>query len=293
MRSRASASVTDFSRPNTRGAVRAGAIARLNAARIETAVLDADLLLAFALAIRKEDVYAHPERDVPPEGARRFAALVERRARGEPVAYLRGVKEFYGLDFTVDPRVLIPRPETELLVDETIRRLRARTRPLVVDVGTGSGAVAVALAAHLRAARFIATDASADALDVARANAARHGVAGRIDFRVGDLLTPVSERVDAVVTNLPYLTTAEVDAGRGTSIEFEPRAALDGGADGLDVIRAAIGQLSGKVSEGAVVIFECAPAQASVVASLLGTALSADAEVVRDLAGRERLVLAG
>src|SRR5919199_797119 len=110
MRSRASASVTDFSRPNTRGAVRAGAIARLNAARIETAVLDADLLLAFALGIRKEDVYAHPERDVPPEGARRFAALVERRARGEPVAYLRGVKEFYGLDFTVDPRVLIPRP---------------------------------------------------------------------------------------------------------------------------------------------------------------------------------------
>ena len=293
MRSRASASVTDFSRPNTRGAVRAGAIARLNAARIETAVLDADLLLAFALGIRKEDVYAHPERDVPPEGARRFAALVERRARGEPVAYLRGVKEFYGLDFTVDPRVLIPRPETELLVDEALRRLRARTHPLVVDVGTGSGAVAVALAAHLRAARFIATDASADALDVARANAARHGVAGRIDFRVGDLLTPVSERVDAVVTNLPYLTTAEVDAGRGTSIEFEPRAALDGGADGLDVIRAAIGQLSGKVSEGAVVIFECAPAQASVVASLLGTALSADAEVVRDLAGRERLVLAG
>ncbi|HYY54293.1 MAG TPA: peptide chain release factor N(5)-glutamine methyltransferase [Candidatus Dormibacteraeota bacterium] len=276
--------------PTTRGEARAAAIARLRAARIETAALDADLLLAFALGIRKEDVYAHPEPALAPDDLARYAALVDRRSRGEPVAYLRGVKEFYGLEFAVDRRVLIPRPETELLADEAIRRLSARASPLIADLGTGSGAIAIALARALPGARVIATDASVAALEVARANAARHGVAARIDFRAGDLLEPVREPVDAVVANLPYLRTDEVNAARGTSIEFEPRAALDGGHDGLDVIRRAIEQLAERVARPALALFECAPQQADVIAARLAAARFS-AEIVADLAGRERVVV--
>src|SRR5439155_74300 len=208
----------------------------LREAGIESAVLDADLLLAYVLGIRKEDVYAHPEPVLSADELAGYEGLIARRARGEPVAYLRGWKEFYGLEFAVDPRVLIPRPETELLVDETVRRLAPLDSPLICDLGTGSGAIAIALAVALPRARLIATDSSTAALEVARANASRHEVRERIDFRAGDLLAPIHETLDAVVANLPYLTSAEVDAGGGTSIEFEPRAALDGGADGLAVI---------------------------------------------------------
>ena len=263
---------------------------RLRGAGIATAVLDADLLLAFAVGVRKEDVYAHPEAPITGDALRRYDALVERRARGEPVAYLRGVKEFYGMALAVDPRVLIPRPESELLVDEAARRLRPHPSPLVVDLGTGSGAVAIALARELPLARIIATDAAADALEVARANALRHGVADRIELRAGDLLAPVAERVEAVVANLPYLTTAEVDAGGGTSLEFEPRAALDGGEDGLDVIRRAIADLPTHLAPGGVALLECAPAQARAVAILMRRTLHAKTAVERDLAGRDRVV---
>jgi release factor glutamine methyltransferase len=278
--------------PSTRADARREAIARLRAAGSETAVLDADLLLAFAVGVRKEDVYAHPEAPITGDALRRYDALVERRARGEPVAYLRGVKEFYGLDFAVDARVLIPRPETELLVDEALRRLAPRPSPLLCDLGTGSGAVAVALALRLPRARVIAIDSSAAALAVARANAERHGVADHIELRAGDLLVPITEQLDAVVANLPYLTTAEVDAGRGTSIEFEPREALDGGPDGLAVMRSAIAALPAHLAPGGIALFECGPAQALAVAELLRRALGTRGEILRDPAGRERVVVA-
>ena len=145
------------------------------------APLDADVLLAHALGITKEDLYAHPEAPVDAERDAVFRGLLERRASGEPVAYLRGFKDFYGLRFAVDPRVLIPRPETETLVDAVL----ASGARLVADIGTGSGAIAVALAVHSPEVRVIATDISADALAVARENAAAHGVADRIDFRQG------------------------------------------------------------------------------------------------------------
>jgi release factor glutamine methyltransferase len=277
--------------PSTRGEARDDAIRRLRAAAIETAVLDADLLLAFVLDVRKEDLYAHPEPSLLPDALVRYHELISRRARGEPVAYLRGAKEFYGLELAVDRRVLIPRPETELLVEEAARRLRSRVAPLICDLGTGSGAVALALATALPRARIVATDVSADALEVARVNARRHRVVDRIEFRAGDLFAPIHERLDAVVANLPYLTTAEVDAARGTSIEFEPRAALDGGEDGLDAIRRAIPSLPRALVPGGVALFECAPSQARTIASLLSEALGSEAEVVRDFSGHERLVL--
>ena len=278
--------------PDTRANARREAIARLREAGIESAVLDADLLLAYVLAIRKEDVYAHPEPVLSADERAGYEGLIARRARGEPVAYLRGWKEFYGLEFAVDPRVLIPRPETELLVDETVRRLAPLDSPLICDLGTGSGAIAIALAVALPRARLIATDSSTAALEVARANASRHEVRERIDFRAGDLLAPIHETLDAVVANLPYLTSAEVDAGGGTSIEFEPRAALDGGADGLAVIRLAIAQLLARPAPTDIALFECGPAQARSAAAELGAAPGVRTDIVADLAGRPRVVVA-
>lgn len=276
----------------TREVVRRSAIARLTEAGIDTAVLDADLLVAHVIGARKEDVYAHPEAPLTEWAVQEVAALVERRVRGEPVAYLRGMKEFYGLSLVVDSRVLIPRPETEVLVQEAVRWGASREAPLLCDLGTGSGAVAVAIAVELPRARLIAIDASEEAIALARENAMRHDVLERIDFRAGDLLGPLENPVDAVVANLPYLRSAEVEGARGNSLAFEPRVSLDGGVDGLGVIRRAIEALPPHLAPGGAALFECAPDQAGEVARLLGLALGARVTVSRDLAGFERVVAA-
>src|SRR5436190_2064481 len=201
----------DTSGMPTWGEARAAATTRLRSAPDpDTAALDVDVLLAYVLGVGKEALFAHPERELSPAEDVRFQQLVERRWRGEPVAYLRGFKEFYGLRFLVDPRVLIPRPETEGLVDAA-REVIAGRALTVVDVGTGSGAIAVAIAAHEPRVRVIATDSSRDALAVAEANALAGGVADRVEFRLGDLLAPITERVDLVCANLPYLPDASVD----------------------------------------------------------------------------------
>ncbi len=268
----------------TRESVRRRAIARLREAGSASAVL--------VIAARKEDLYAHPDAPLTEWAARSYDELVGRRARGEPVAYLRGVKEFYGLELVVDPRVLIPRPETEVLVQEAVRFAAALEAPLVCDLGTGSGAVAIAIAVALPRARIVALDSSEEALVLARENAFRHDARERIEFRAGDLLAPLEARADAVVANLPYLRAKELAAGRGTSLEFEPRAALDGGADGLSVIRRAVAELPARLAPRGAAFFECAPDQAEEVGFLLRRALGARTRVVKDLAGRERVVVA-
>jgi len=245
--------------------------------------LDADVLLADALGISKELLYAHPEAPVGEDAEAAFRALLDRRAAGEPVAYLRGWKEFYGLRFSVDPRVLIPRPETETLV-EAILASGAR---LVADIGTGSGAIAVALATRSPACRVIATDISQAALAVARANVAAHGVADRVELRQGDLLAPIRERLDAVAANLPYLTDASVEEGtrERSSLAFEPRSAVLAGADGLALIRRAIADLPRVLAPGGAGYFECDPPQARLLAREHGGA------ILRDLAGNERVLV--
>jgi release factor glutamine methyltransferase len=255
-----------------------------------TAVLDTDVLLAFALGVSKEEVLAHPERALPADVGARFDELVARRHSGEPVAYLRGWKEFYGLRFAVDPRVLIPRPETETLVEEA-RRLIGGRSVTVVDVGTGSGAIACAIAVHEHAARVIATDISADALLVAKANAEALGAADRVEFRQGDLFAPIAERADVVCANLPYLRDDALASlgGERTSLAFEPRAAIVAGADGLAVIRRAVADLPRALADGGVALFECDPPQAARVAELLHR-IGLAVRVVRDLAGAERVV---
>jgi release factor glutamine methyltransferase len=275
----------------TWGDARSWAIARLaTGADPSTAALDAEVLLAFALDVRKEELLAHPERRLSPEDDARFAALVARRQAGEPVAYLRGFKEFFGIRLHVDPRVLIPRPETEALVEEALRFIGSR-KLTVVDVGTGSGAIACAVALHARHARIIATDQSRDALAVAEANAKALDVADRIAFRHGDLLAPITERVDVVCANLPYLRDDELAslAAERTSLAFEPRVAVVAGRDGLDLIERAIEDIPRVLAPDGAAFFECDPPQASTVAALMERA-GLGARIARDLAGNERVV---
>ncbi len=279
----------------TRAEARADATARLRPSsdpRHPTAALDADLLLAHVCGVTKEVLYAHLDAPMTADELARYSAMVERRAAGEPVAYLRGYKEFFGLRFTVDPRVLIPRPETEVLVEAVLAFARDTARMRIVDVGTGSGAIAVAIAASEPRARVIATDVSGDALDVARANAAANGVADRVDLREGDLLAPVDGEVDAVAANLPYLRADAVEhlTGERTSLAFEPHVAVVSGPNGLDVIRRCIDQLPGTLAVGGAAFFECDPPQVDTVQDLLRDRIHATTRVLRDLTGSPRVV---
>jgi release factor glutamine methyltransferase len=276
----------------TWGEARTAATARLRTAPdADTAALDADVLLGHALGVGKEALFAHPERRLTLPEQERYRELIERRSHGEPVAYLRGFKEFYGLRFAVDRRVLIPRPETEIIVAAARERIAGRALT-VVDVGTGSGAIAVAIAAHEHRARVIATDDSRDALAVARSNALSNGVADRVELRYGDLLAPITENADIVCANLPYLTDACVERGVGerSSLAFEPRAAVAAGPDGLAVIRRCVADLPRVLASGGSAFFECDPPQAGAVVGLM-TSSGLRAEILRDLSGDERVVV--
>ncbi|TMC77875.1 MAG: peptide chain release factor N(5)-glutamine methyltransferase [Chloroflexi bacterium] len=275
----------------TWGEERDAGAAVLRAAGITTAALDADVLLTHVLGVSKETLYAHPDTEMSHGAMRRYRSLVERRASGEPVAYLRGFKEFYGLRFTVDPRVLIPRPETETLVDAAREVIAGRALTLA-DVGTGSGAVAIAIAAHERAVHVIATDISLDALTVARENTLLNGVAERIELREGDLLAPLSEQLDMVVANLPYLRDAELEqlVGTRTSLAFEPRVAVTAGKDGLELIWRAAADLPRVLAPHGTALFEIDPHQADQVSHLLQYALGGATRVISDLAGDQRVV---
>jgi release factor glutamine methyltransferase len=271
----------------TRGEARARATETLRRAGAPTPALDAEVLLAHALGLPKEVLVAHPEIALSSDEEARFAVLVAKRAGGVPVAYLRGFKEFYGLRFAVDPRVLVPRPETEVLVDAVLAHAGDRALT-VADIGTGSGAIAIALALHAPALRIIATDVSTVALAVARANADAHGV--RIDFRQGDLLAPLTEPVDVVAANLPYLRDDDVAqlAGDRTSLAFEPRVATVAGQDGLALVRRVIADLPRVLAPDGAAFFECDPPQVETMAAWLAQLGAVD--TLKDLAGLDRVV---
>lgn len=202
-----------------------------------TPALDAEVLLAFALGAEwsRERLAMHPEMELTPSAARRFAALLRRRLRGEPVAYLRGFAEFYGLPFQVNRHVLIPRPESEAIVEAALAATGPTQSARIADIGTGSGCLAVAIAKHRPQAQLIATDQSVRALSVARANARRNHV--HVTFRRGDLLAALKNfHPDILVANLPYVTTAAYRA-RQQQLRFEPRHALRAGQDGLALYR--------------------------------------------------------
>jgi release factor glutamine methyltransferase len=266
------------------------AVTRLRASGSDSPRLDAELLLARAIGTDRTGVIAHPEAPVGADAAAAFARDLARRESGEPVAYIRGLKEFHGIVLAADPRALIPRPETEMLVDagasEVAERLGRGSagagggRVRVADVGTGSGAVAIALAAALRRRRLlagveiVATDISPDAVALARENAAAHGLLDQIAVVEADLLPGGLGRMDVVLANLPYVAS-EVVAGLGGSVRFEPHLALDGGPDGLEVIRLLLVTLPWALAPGGVALLEIGSDQgesapAAAVAELPG-----------------------
>lgn len=202
---------------------------------------DAQILLSHVLGVERSTLYAYPERELTPDQERRYLALLERRAQGEPVAYLTGHKEFYGLDLVVDRRVLIPRPETELLVEIALQvcrqKIAAGHLPIVADIGTGSGAIPIAIAVNEpRLPYLYATDISGDALAVAALNCQRHHVEQRVRLLQGDLIAPLPEPVDLLTANLPYVGTNETPLLTPDVYDHEPHLALFSGPEGLDLI---------------------------------------------------------
>lgn len=255
--------------------------------------LDAELILSHLLGWPRARLLAEREHPVASATAEQFCGLIGRRADGEPVAYIVGHKEFYGLDLAVDRRVLVPRPETELLVELALaagRRLAAgRDAPLrVADIGTGSGAIAIALASGLPAALIDAVDISPDALDVAGANVARHGLAGRVRLLHGDLLEPLDGRYDLIVSNPPYTILAEVEPN---VLDHEPHLALAGGPDGADLYRRIFAGAPAHLRPGGALLCEIGDWQGELVAGLARAAFpAAEVRVARDLAGHDRIV---
>lgn len=269
------------------GAAIADATERLRAAGSPTPRLDAELLLGHALGRDRSWLLAHPEGTVDRET---FDVMIERRAAGEPVAYIRGFKEWHSLRIRTDARALIPRPETELLadaaIDEIVTRLAAAV-PEVREVGTGSGAIAVLLALRFgRSVHLVATDISTDALALAADNIDAHGNGATVELRQADLLDG-PERPDVVIANLPYVSSAEVDERFG-SLAFEPRIALDGGPEGLDVFRRLLAGAPDRVAPGATVLLEIGAGQAEAVAAMAPA--GASVRVMQDLAGLDRVV---
>jgi release factor glutamine methyltransferase len=258
----------------------AGATRVLAQAGCETPRLDAELLLAEAAGVDRARLVVDADSPLDPAAAERFKALVARRAQREPVAYILGRKEFRRITPAVDPRVLIPRPETELLVDVGLTLPRGAR---VVDVGTGSGAVALALKHERPDLELTGTDVSEDALAVARDNARRLGL--DVSFERADLLAGVEGPWDAVLANLPYV--ADGEELQPEIARYEPAAALSAGPDGLDVIRRLVTMVAGVP----LLALEVGAGQAGSVRELLGRAGFESAETLRDLAGRERVVV--
>jgi len=294
----------------TIGELLVSAATRLRESGSETARLDAELLLGYAIGADRTAVVAHRDAPVGADAAARFEEALRRREAGEPVAYIRGIKEFHGLAFAVDPRALIPRPETEALVDAALAEVMARlgrrvgdAEPVrIADVGTGSGAIAVAIAVALRGRRvqlgrdvtILATDRSADALDLARENAVGHAAADGMRFVDADLLPPVlpddGARLDILLANLPYVRSDAI-AGLAIAASFEPRDALDGGADGLDPIRALLALLPDVLADEGVALLEIGADQGEVAPGAVADHLPGwRASVAPDLAGLPRVL---
>jgi release factor glutamine methyltransferase len=269
------------------------AVDALAAAGVETARLDAEVLLAEATGWERARLVAEVEAGVTADAARRFGEMVRRRLRREPVAYILGLKGFRSIELAVDRRVLVPRPETELLVELALE-LRPRR---VLDIGTGSGAIALAIADELPGCEVVAADTSAAALEVARANAERLGLGGRVEF-VEAMLPPELSDLDLIVANLPYVAESEWGGLEPEVTEWEPREALLAGPDGLDAIRDLLAErvrllsllATQKANAPGALALEVGEGQAQTVVQMLGEAGFAAIEARHDLAGITRVV---
>lgn len=269
---------------------------------IEDSHIEARILLGYILKLSPAQLYTQPERPLSQEQVASLQELIERRLCREPTAYIVKHREFYGIDFFVDSRVLIPRPETELLVEAALKLAKSRTnylsssgRPfLIADVGTGCGAIAISLALNLPHIKVYATDISLSALEVARLNCESHNVTEQIILLQGNLLEPVPGPVDLTVANLPYIESSELANLSPEITNFEPRVAIDGGQSGLDQIRQLLEQAKEKIHPRGCLLLEIGQKQETAVVSLINRYLpKARFEFIPDLNRIKRLVKIG
>jgi len=252
----------------------------------EDTPLECELLLRHVLGISRTQLYLDLDHELSPKQEEAFWQLLKRCLNGEPTAYITGHREFYGLDFYVDPSVLIPRPESELLVEKTLSLAQNHRLLTIAEIGTGSGAIAITLALELPGARIYATDISASALKVALINCQKHGVIDRVYLLHGNMLDPVPEPVDLIIANLPYVKESEL-----TGMRFEPLLALDGGRDGMKKIRQLCRQVGGKLQPGGFLLLEIGQGQRRVVTTLLNALFPGGRiEVMPDLSGIDRVI---
>jgi release factor glutamine methyltransferase len=261
----------------------------------ESPRLDAEVLLAHALGCKRIDLYTRHTEEASEQGRQRFRELVRQRIEGCPVAYLVGRKEFFSLEFTVNRAVLIPRPDSECVVDECLRLAKAMAAAAILDVGAGSGCLAVAVAKHHKTAQVTAVDISSEALNVASANAAKHGVAERIRFLEGDLLAPLAngERFDFILSNPPYIPHEDIAKLPPGVRDYEPHIALDGGADGFAVFDRLIAEAPERLKPGGFLLIEIGSPQEKPARARLerheGYELS---KTVHDGSGHPRVLIA-
>jgi release factor glutamine methyltransferase len=289
---------------DVRAALKEG-IARLREAGTPSYTLAAELLLIHVLGRDRTWLYAHPEAALDSASTQRYLALVARRAAGEPTQYITGKQEFWGLEFEVTPEVLIPRPETEHLIEVALERMGSAAREAklrIADVGTGSGCLAIALAKEFPRAEIFATDISEPALGVARRNAARHGLTSRVSFTRCNLLEELSAdsqvagrqpiHFDLIVSNPPYIALADATALPREVREHEPEQALFAGELGFDNYPALIAQAESRLQSGGVFVLELGHDSLAAVRSILNATAWRDIRVTNDLAGIPRVIAA-
>lgn len=261
---------------------------------LEEAFLEAELLLATSLGVSRTQLYTMLHDDFSAASSTRLAQLTRRRLNREPLAYILGYREFYGLKLKVNRSVLIPRPETELLVDEAIRVLKARFPrggATIADVGIGSGAVAVALASCVTDSHTYGIEVSPRAFRIAEQNVKQQRLQDRITILLGDLLNPLPVKVDLIVANLPYIPTDRLVTLAPEITRYEPRQALDGGRDGLELVRRLLAQTPDYLSTGGVILLEMDPEQMGVATSYaLQVHPAARCYRAKDLAGLDRIL---
>jgi release factor glutamine methyltransferase len=265
----------------------------LSSHNIPEARLEAEILMAHLLKTDRSNLYLNSAQNLSDAQALAYSKLIQRRLRHEPTAYITGHKEFFGLDFKVNQHTLIPRPDTELLVEKAIELAASLPEPcLMADIGTGCGAIAVALAIHLPRLKVYATDISAAALEITRTNCRRYNLEGRITLLRGNLLEPLPEPVHLIVANLPYIKESEFDGIMPEISQFEPRLALCGGADGLQVIRELVSQTREKLIGGGALLIEIGYDQAAAVTSIVKQCLpEAAVSIAQDLSGLDRVAV--
>jgi release factor glutamine methyltransferase len=263
---------------------------------VDTPQLDAEVLMTYIHRASRVHVISHPEELLSHDEVHRYREMVERRAKREPLAYITGEKEFWGLTFEIAPGVLVPRPETEALVESAIAQLRRTQNPLIADIGIGSGCVAIALAVELPDAVVYGTEVSSKAIEIARKNALRHQVQIRVDILEGDLLDPLPKevhgRLDAIVSNPPYIPSTEIPTLQPEIKDYEPIGALDGGPDGMIYHRRILDATKEWLKSGGWVHMEVGIGQAEHVLSYAREHGYADTRIANDLAKIPRIVSA-